>query len=275
LSESTPSVSAQTLSPHHLRLFALLIDYLLIVVLLNLGQQALLGADWDLRPPPDGLWADVWPRLLAAGTMFLIRDALLGASPGKWLMGITVGRADAPMASPARGALLLRNLTLPLLPLEALWVFVDPFGRRLGDKLAGTVVVSVPRAAAIGRRMLAFTAFLLAALLAGLLAAPWNMRRSAAYREAERVIAQDPKVARAAGLGASLAEPPQFDLELASDPARARIRFSVQGSLGTVEGELVLRMEVRPRRWVRQSLTLREPSLMPTDAPPAPAGMAR
>ena len=38
------------LAPHHLRLFALLVDYLIAVLSLNLAQQLLMGEGWDLRP---------------------------------------------------------------------------------------------------------------------------------------------------------------------------------------------------------------------------------
>lgn len=266
-SEAAPS-SQPTLGPHHLRLFALLIDYLLIVVALNLAQQALLGADWDLQPVPESRWAALWPRLAWGFALFVLKDAAFGASPGKWFTGIAVRRSDDPERAASRGALALRNGLLVLLPIEAVLVFIDPCCRRLGDRLAGTVVVSLPRPAALGRRMLAFTVIVLASLLAGLLVAPWNMRRSAAYREAARIVAADPRVTERAGAGAQMGESPSFDLRLEDEESRATIGFDATGAAGTAHGKLVLRMAGEPRHWVRESLSLDEPTLTPSEAPP-------
>jgi hypothetical protein len=112
---------------------------------------------------------------------------------------------------------------------------------------------------------------LLAALLAGLVVAPWNMRRSAAYQEAARLIAAHPDVARVAGAGARLERVLRFDLDLRAEPARVTIRFQAQGPRGMAEGELELRMQTAPRRWKDSSFALNEPKLVPGAAPPAPA----
>ena len=262
-----PPPSAQKLSPLHLRLFALLIDYLLIVVVLNLGEQALIGADWDLRPVAEGPWASLWPRLAWGAAFFLGKDALFGVGPGKWFTGIAVRRADEPERPPARAALVLRNAALVLLPAEALLVFVDPFCRRIGDRIAGTVVVEPPESVPLWRRMLVLSSLVLAALLAGLLVAPWNMHRSAAFREAVRIVAEDPLVRRRAGADARMDRSPRFDLTLAPREGRATIGFTTTGGAGTVQGELQMRLEGEPRRWVRESLTLDTATLTPSDAP--------
>jgi hypothetical protein len=97
------------------------------------------------------------------------------------------------------------------------------------------------------------------------------MRRSAAFEEARRILAESPEIAAQTGPGVEVTDPEQFDLDLQAHPPTAKIRFSLQGSLGTVDGELVLRMEDAPRRWVRDSLSMGTPALAPSDAPPPPA----
>ena len=119
MSERAPTA----LAPQHLRLFALIVDYLLVVVLLNLGNKLLLGQGWDLRPPSGGTLTAGW--LLAGTALILLRDAPGGRSPGKWFTGIALARADDPGQAPSLAARVLRNVPLLLLPVEALLVFVD------------------------------------------------------------------------------------------------------------------------------------------------------
>ena len=140
ISSATSSAAPLALAPHHLRLFALIIDYLLAIVVLNLAIKASLGTHWDLNPQTS--LGDEWPGLWFATAMLLLlaKDGLNGRSPGKWFMGIAVARANDPAAVPGLARLMLRNLTLAILPLEAVAVFVDRYYRRLGDRLAGTVV---------------------------------------------------------------------------------------------------------------------------------------
>lgn len=85
---------------------------------------------------------------------FVFEVALSGRTPGKLLLDLRVVRADG---SPARVPdLLLRNLvrSADFLPaffgLGVLVMMVDPRMRRLGDLVAGTVVVAEDRASVLG-----------------------------------------------------------------------------------------------------------------------------
>lgn len=265
MSEAAPS-SAHTLSPHHLRLFALIIDYLLLIVVLNLGQQVGLGPHWDLRPVP-GFWTGLWPRLVTGAVLVLAKDAVFGVSPGKWFTGIAIRRVDDPERPPARAALVLRNVALVLLPVEALLVFLDPYCRRLGDRIAGTIVVLLPDPTPLWRRMLVFSSLVLASMLAGFLVAPWNMHRSAAYQAAARIVPADPLVQKRAGPDAVMDTRPAFNLELGPEESHATLSFEAEGSAGTAHGTLTLRLEGPPPHWVKESLKLTEPTLLPSEAP--------
>jgi uncharacterized RDD family membrane protein YckC len=106
------------------------------------------------------------PQLLATGYV-LFRDALFdGQSVGKKLLGIKVvtlqgGHRATVRESILRNFPLALGFLLPIVPIvghllgagtalfvmgtEALAIVTDPRSRRLGDKLAGTIVVRKPR----------------------------------------------------------------------------------------------------------------------------------
>lgn len=81
---------------------------------------------------------------LAIPAYFLMRDGIFpGQSPGKKALKIMVVKADTRQPISWLGSF-LRQITMfiPIVQLiEVILIFVDPEGRRLGDRLANTIVV--------------------------------------------------------------------------------------------------------------------------------------
>ena len=249
---STPPASPASLAPHHQRLFALILDYLLVVMTLNVAQKILLGMDMELNAPSMPWWA-----LLAPGAVLIaFKDTLGGVSPGRWITGIAVVLASDPESPPPWTRLALRNLFLILLPLEAVWVFFDPFYRRWGDRVAGTVVVTPNRIAPYTRRLLGLTILFLATMLIIFGLEYWNVSRSAAYRTALEAAAVHPKVIAAVGeaprfgdsLGGSLMKDPQG--------VKAVVILRTEGKQGEFEVKVVLRRNRGAGRWRVEEVTV-------------------
>lgn len=269
ISSATSSAAPLALAPHHLRLFALIIDYLLAIVMLNLAHKASLGAHWDLNPQPFS--GDQSPALWFAAAMvvLLAKDGLNGRSPGKWFMGIAVVRANDPAAVPGLPRLVLRNLTLAILPLEAVAVFMDRYYRRLGDRLAGTVVVAAGNPAHLTRRLLGMAVLFLATMLAILLVEFWNVRRSAAYQTALGAASRYGQVHQAVGDGMEFGGSPS--LARTPDGQQTTVVLDVEGARGEAQVEVVLRLERAPLRWRVASLRLLEAPLPPPEVQTAPS----
>jgi hypothetical protein len=205
---------------------------------------------------------------VGAAALLLLRDALAGVSPGKWFMGIAVARADDPATVPPLSARLLRNATLLLLPLEGVLVFVDPYCRRLGDRLAGTAVVARARPAPVTRRLLGLTIVFLSTMLAVFLVELWNVRRSAAYPLALRVAEEDVRVAETFGEDVTLSAP---GLLRSLDGTDLHVRLEAEGSRGAGTVEVHLRLTEPPPRWEPATLEIvgpAEPEAVPAGAPP-------
>ena len=238
-----------SLAPHHLRLFALIVDYLLIITLLKLLDQLAMGAHWDLRPAAAGGSAvSVWWAAGLIGLM-LCKDVVNGQSIGKWLTGIAVAAMPGLSAAPGLKRAVLRNLTLLILPIDGVFVFRDRYGRRLGDRLAGTVVVVPAGVPHLMRRLIVMAILFLLVMLTSFLVAPWNMKRSAAYQEAYRIAAGHPTVTRAVGAPARPDSSPAFKLSLQEGGGSAEIVFEVEGARGKGQAEIVLRLLQTPPRW--------------------------
>jgi hypothetical protein len=177
-----------------------------IVAGVKLAEQVLLGEHWDLRPLAAAAgWRVVttpWQGLMLA--LLLLRD-VPGTSIGKWLTGLRVGRADDPARMPGAARRLLRNLSLILLPVDVWLVFRDRYGRRLGERWAGTVLVERPRPPDLFQRAMGLGVLFLGFILAALLVTSWNLRRSAAFQAAYAAAQRD------AGLARQVGQPPRID----------------------------------------------------------------
>ncbi|MBI3993149.1 MAG: RDD family protein [Candidatus Lambdaproteobacteria bacterium] len=267
-----PAVEPMALAPHHLRLFALIIDYLLAVSIIKIVEQAALGAEWDLRPvAADGSSLSLlWVASLAV--LIVVKDGLGGRSLGKWFTGTAVRRLHALDTVPALWRLCLRNVTLAVLPLDGALMFVDPFCRRIGDRLAGTVVLAPPGAPPITRRLLLLSAFFMALLLASLVITPWNLRRSAAYRTAVELARQDARVQAAAGAALGFGRSPELQLALTPEGGEAVVRLAAQGAAGTAQVTVRLALDRARGRWRLLTLEIAQPDAVrgveQTPAPP-------
>lgn len=268
---STPS--AHVLGPHapqsalrpralaspHARLGALLLDYLLALILVKLGGLVLLGAEWDLHPyaaaPMSGLWG--WLGVLG---LLALRDWPWGRSLGRWVSGISVVRTHALEQAASPKALLLRQTSLLLLPLDAWRVLYERYGRRLGDLWAGTLVVRSPQTSAVLRRLVALLCLFFAAMLLAFLLTRWNLQRSAVYRSAVRYAAAEAHLEERLGAPLRWGFTAQMQLIGEIRPTQARVRLLARGPHDELPIELHLRLDAPRNAWMLVSLRVLDPS---------------
>jgi RDD family/Cytochrome oxidase complex assembly protein 1 len=229
------------LAPLHLRLFALLFDYAIVVSGVKLAQQVLLGEHWDLHPLPaqQGWMAFLNPWQGAMLALMLLRDAP-GNSVGKWLTDLTIRRADHPDLRPALWRRVLRNLSLIVFPVDVWLVFRDPFGRRWGERWAGTVVVTRPKARDLYQRAMGLGVLFLGFILGALLVTSWNLRRSAAFQTAYATAQADTKAQDRLGMPLLVDRSPDLELHIPGPnqpeaPGNAIATFDVKGPKGTAK----------------------------------------
>src|SRR5262245_14447184 len=126
------------------RTLAAALDYVMVGVLgiawtalaiwLRAKLQELLGTDWMFAVVILGLF------LIEYGYFAGVEAFTGGRSLGKWALDLRVVARDGGRASV--GALLLRNMVRLVDLLVGVWLMIlDPMARRLGDRLAGTLVV--------------------------------------------------------------------------------------------------------------------------------------
>ena len=258
----TPQIGSRDAAPrslgaHHLRFLALAVDYMTIIVAVKLLDQLLLGEHWDLRGlapgAPAGMTVSVFASLVVG--LGLCKDAWRGVSIGKWIAGVAVAQSNDPTRRASPLQTILRNLTMPLLPIEAVLAFTDRYYRRLGDKLAGTVVVAMGSPPPPGRRLLAMAMLFLVSLLMGFLLTDWNLRRTAAYQTALEATLRHPEVASALGNPPNLGGSPELRMGMEQGRPAAMVLFKGENAVeDSFEVTVTLSATTDLRAWQVESL---------------------
>ncbi|MFP4057130.1 MAG: RDD family protein [Candidatus Brocadiia bacterium] len=136
-------------APWGRRVMALLVDFLMVEGLCS-AAEVLLGAGGG---DEGGLLPAVLLRAVVFFGYYVLNERLTGQTLGKWVLGIAV--VSRRGARPSLGAVAVRNLLRPWLPLfpaaylvGSMVLLLTPRHQRLGDLLARTLVVEVPRRSA-------------------------------------------------------------------------------------------------------------------------------
>ncbi|MDH5752462.1 MAG: RDD family protein [Deltaproteobacteria bacterium] len=247
------SEAPRSLAPHHLRLFAIMVDYLLAVVLLKIFEQTIMPAQWDLAMWDQGhdIHGDGNPWAWGAGlfTLLFLKDSLGGTSPGKLIAGLKVVRSEQPDQPPPFKRVVLRNLSLLVAPVDAVLVFIDPYFRRLGDRLAGTVVVVPADLSPPTRRMFILLILFLASLLATFLLARRNLFRTSAYQLAEQALLQSEAVRLVVGAPVEPGSDPDIQWPPEDLGEAATVKLQAEGPLGEVDVLVELRKIPGQKAW--------------------------
>lgn len=117
------------------RLIAFGIDYLLLITF-----QGIVGQILMLNTDNSNLVNMILFLTLITSVIMFCKDLIKGQSIGKRIMKIAVVNADDLTICSNPFKLILRNITLPLWPIEAILFLSSENGVRLGDKLTNTTV---------------------------------------------------------------------------------------------------------------------------------------
>lgn len=131
-----------TKSTRKRRIAAFLIDYVVISFLIVSMLFVAMGPKYmDVTPVQNRRTLILWTMIFGF-SLYLFKDCIKGASPGKWIMGIIIRNEKNIQEIPSFPKLFLRNLFLIIAPVEFLVLVSSNEKSRWGDKITKTVVLS-------------------------------------------------------------------------------------------------------------------------------------
>lgn len=127
------------LSSKTVRVFAGLVDYVLLFAAASMGLFFILSKTFDQSNSEIAMY--IVFALPIIFILYCFKDSIYGISPGKYVVGIAVRKKADFEKTPSILLLFLRNISLLLWPVEILILILSKNKQRLGDMLTKTIVV--------------------------------------------------------------------------------------------------------------------------------------
>ncbi|EPR69780.1 hypothetical protein ADIWIN_4055 [Winogradskyella psychrotolerans RS-3] len=182
------------LSSRKRRIAAFMIDHFAMSFLIVSITFLALGSDFLNEPDFSTITATMLVVLLPGFVVYFGKDAIKGISIGKWIMGIMIRDEANPENVPSFGKLLFRNLFLIIWPVEFIVLAVSTDKKRLGDKVAKTIVVQNPNKPSKTPRIIALIGIGIVFITFMVLFIGSAMKNSDAYKVAVENIEQNQKI---------------------------------------------------------------------------------
>lgn len=240
---------------HGKRLFALIVDFIFVLLLVNTTNHLRSQEHWDLLAE-SSTWRHLLPLYFAFFCVILFKDCWQGYSPGKFIFGIATRQLDDLSQSPSIGKCLLRNLSLLILPIEGGILLMDNHGRRLGDRWFRTVVIENPNPPRILIRIMVANTIFFAYFFGAFLISPLVLKKTAAYQSATAYIRNAPEVAQRLGKIAEF-KSPEMNINIQENSGSAVVLVNAVGKHQSLPITVYLKLIRTPKRfWQPENLEI-------------------
>jgi len=120
------------------RITSFLMDHVLIMVFIIIITTPIMVSDNKIS---NTFMFSIF--LMVIPLLYIFKDIIGGRSIGKRVYNIGVRNSNNPDELPGMGRLLIRNLTLFILPIELIVLLFSTSGKKIGDLMASTIVVKL------------------------------------------------------------------------------------------------------------------------------------
>ena len=217
------------------RIVALLMDHGLITFFLVLLSLLLLG-DSLFNEKESSINAGIVLVIVLLGCMlYFAKDCYKGRSIGKWIMGIKVSDEENADQVPSFGRLFLRNLFLIVWPIEFLVLATSKQKKRLGDRVAKTVVLKYPSEGSKMLRIVVLISLMVLFVVFVFITIASTMKKSEAYKITTTEIEQNEYLMNEIGTVVNYGMFPTGNISVTNGYGQALVEIKVIGEKKTVQ----------------------------------------
>ncbi len=239
------------------RIAAFFIDYFLFTFLLMGAMFMFIGSAFGGPSSPSGIMASMGSAWVVFGVGFLCYFAkdILGASPGKWAMGVMVRSAQNPAEEAPKSKLFLRNISIMLWPVEFIVLLNNKQGQRLGDQWFDTVVVENPNKP---KRLVRISPLILVAvglIITMIIGIGSIMKDTDAYKTAISHIEKNEQVLTATGGITGYGFMPAGNINITNGYGTAQLVITVKGNTNDIQVYTHLEKQPFIDEWTLLELT--------------------
>lgn len=225
------------------RIAAFLIDHFIMTFLIVLLGFLALGSNLIEEENPGKFIVNLFLIIIPGYFIYLSKDAFKGISIGRWTMGIMVRDEKDQSTIPSYGRLLLRNLPLLFLPVEFIILAASNEKKRLGDKIAKTVVVRNPNKPPRLPRLLTLIAVAITLFTGLFFIVGSTMKNSEAYKIAIAEIEKNEQIISETGGIKGYGIIPTGNINSSNGYGQAQLEIKVLGNQKDVNVSVYLEKE--------------------------------
>jgi len=225
------------------RIAAFLIDHFVMTFLIVSIVFIAIGSNFADEDNPSKFIVTIFSVMIPGLFLYLSKDSLKGISIGKWIMGIMVRDEKNPNETPAFGRLLLRNLPIFFFPIEFIILATNDQKKRLGDKIANTVVVKNPEKPNKLPRILALIGIVIIFVVFVVFTSGNAMKNSDAYKIAVNEIEQNEQIISETGGIKGYGMIPTGNISTSNGYGQAQLEIKVLGNAQDVNVNVYLEKE--------------------------------
>lgn len=213
------------------RIAAFIIDHFVLTFLMVSIVFLALGPNFMDENNPSKMTTVMLFVMIPGFILYFAKDSLKGISVGKWIMGIMVRDENNQSEIPSFGRLFSRNLFMIIWPVEFIVLATNDQKKRLGDKVAKTVVVKNPNKPTKLPRTLALIGVGIAFFVFVFLTAGNAMKNSDAYKIAISEIEKNEQIISEAGGIKGYGMMPTGNISISNGQGQAQLEIKVLGNV--------------------------------------------
>jgi uncharacterized RDD family membrane protein YckC len=225
------------------RIVAFIIDHFVMTFLLVSIVFSALGSNFLDENNPSKMMLTMLFAMIPGFILYFSKDSLKGISPGKWIMGIMVRDENNQNEIPSFGRLFLRNLFIIIWPVEFIVLATSDQKKRLGDKVANTVVVKNPNKPTKLPRILTLIGVGVIFFVFVFLFVGSAMKNSDAYKVATKEIELNKEIISETGGIKGYGMMPTGNVSISNGQGQAQLEIKVLGNTNDLDVSAYLEKE--------------------------------
>ena len=218
-----------------------MIDHIIMSILPAMGYLLVMGKHWDMADP-GRMMSTMLLVMLVIFVVYFMKDSIRGMSPGRFVLGIAVRDHAEPNTTPNILRLALRNLLIVIWPVEFFVLAFSKQKRRLGDRLAKTIVVRREDIRP-GKRFLFFVLLILVFGLLLVTSIGAMIKNSSAYEQAIAHLETSPEVNERVGKIVGYGFLPTGNVHIMNQYGYAQIKIKVNGDKSSIATLVTMQKE--------------------------------
>jgi uncharacterized RDD family membrane protein YckC len=231
------------------RIAAFIIDHFVMTFLIVSIVFVALGSNFMDENNPSKMMVTMLAVMIPGFVLYFAKDSLKGVSVGKWIMGIMVRDENNQNEIPSIGRLFLRNLFIIIWPVEIIMLATNDKKKRLGDKVAKTVVVKNPNKPTKLPRILALVGVGIVFFVFAFFTAGNAMKNSDAYKIAVSEIEKNEQILTETGGIKGYGSMPTGNISISNGQGQAQLEIKVLGN--TKDMNISVYLEKEPNgQWI-------------------------